>query len=218
MKKKNTHHLIQIIIFFLIITSCKNKSNRVIVSSSPLIYYTKDKDQLDFYHEKFDNLVDSLNFFNNEGIRLAKDFKIDKSREAFLKGLNKNSTNVIILNNLGNLERDAKNFQKAIKYYQKSFNESDSLYFVAKLNLARTLSIIGKDIESEKGFYYIIDNSKLNFIKGLAYYLLTKNYLRYGYIDKGNNTFKKAKELLKENPDFNNDLIKLQNKLTNYYN
>ena len=118
---------------------------------------------------------------------------------------------------MANLERDDKNFEKAIKYYKKSFFESDSLYFVASLNLARTLSIIGEDIESEKEFYNIINHTNLDFIKGVAYYQLTENYLRYGNINKGNDALRKATDILKEYNDFDSDLRTLQNKLDNYY-
>ena len=197
--------------------SCKTDSKKIILNNSPLIYYVKTGDQIDFYHEKFDNLKDSLNFFNNEGIKLAKQNKINQSRQAFLNGLNRSPQNVIILNNMANLERDDKDFEKAIKYYKKSFFESDSLYFVAGLNLARTLSIIGEDIESEKEFHNIINHAKLDFIKGLAYYQLTENHLRYGNINKGNDALRKAKDILKENNDFDNELKTLQNKLDNYY-
>ena len=122
------------------------------------------------------------------------------------------------MNNLGNLESNAKNFKKSIDYYKKSFAHSNSQYFVAGLNLARTLSVIGEDINAEKEFLNVINNSDLDFIKGISYYQLAENHLRYGEIEKGTKSIIKAKQLLNNYPDFESDLIKTENKLRDYYN
>ncbi len=199
--------------------SCKKQSNSIIIiNTSPLIYYTKSGKNIEFYNEKFDNLNDSTNTLNILGIKFAQENKLNKSREFFLKGLEKDENNVILLNNLGNLERDTKSFKKSIDYYKQSFTQSNSQYFVAGLNLARTLSIVGENINAEKEFLNVINNSDLGFIIGIAYYQLAENHLRYGEIEKGTKSIIKAKQLLSDYPDFKSDLSKIENKLRNYYN
>ena len=217
MSKLIKHSFITLI-FIVIFISCKKENNKIIINNSPLIYYTKNGETIEFYNEKFDNLYDSINTLNLLGIKFALENKLNKSRGFFLKGLDKDRNNVILLNNLGNLERDAKNFKKSIDYYKKSFAQSNSQYFVAGLNLAQTLSVIGEDINAEKEFLNVINNSDLDFIKGIAYYQLAENHLRYGEIEKGTKSIIKAKQLLNNYSDFENDLIKTENKLRNYYN
>ncbi len=196
----------------------ETKNNKTIISTSPLIYYTKYGNHLEFYHETFDTLVDSLNSYNHLGIELAKEKKLKESRNAFLKALYIDPSNVVILNNLGNLERFTKNFKKSVEYYKKSFTKSDFLYVVAGLNLAKILDFLGERTPSEKVYTTIITNSRLAFIRGVAYYQLTEKYLRYGEIEKGINTFNRAKKLLKRYSDFSQDLTKLQRKLTRSQN
>ena len=216
--RKLIKHSFIALIFIVVFISCKKQNNKIIINTSPLIYYTKNGEDIVFYNERFDDLYDSINTLNLLGIKFAQENKLNKSREFFLKGLEKDLNNVILLNNLGNLESNAKNFKKSIDYYKKSFAHSNSQYFVAGLNLARTLSVIGEDINAEKEFLNVINNSDLDFIKGISYYQLAENHLRYGEIEKGTKSIIKAKQLLNNYPDFESDLIKTENKLRDYYN
>lgn len=201
----------------MIIYSCNDDVSKTIISNKPLITYYKINGDIHIYHSKFEIFTDTLNFYNDSGYEFCIDRKFNKARENFLIALDIIPNNVLILNNLGNLEREVKNFNESINYYQKSLIESKGEYFIAGINLGKTLSIIGEDIRSEDTLKRIIDNTKIDFFKGLAYFELEENHLRYGNISKGKKALSESKLILKNFNGFKKDLKGITKRYADYY-
>ena len=70
--------------------------------------------------------------------------------------------NRIALNNIANIYKELKNFEKAIKFYLKCIFANPS-YLIAKINLGILYQEIGKLNEAEKIYKEIIDIDRLNF-------------------------------------------------------
>ena len=66
------------------------------------------------------------------------------------------------LNNIGNIHKEMKNFNEAIKYYQKSINSNQD-YLIPKINLAILYHELGNLSEAKKYYQEIINLDKYNF-------------------------------------------------------
>lgn len=207
------------LLLFVLLYSCKSdiKVPRTIISEEPLIEYSRMNGSVRFYHSKFDKFTDTLNQLNNLAMDLALEHDYKEARKHFLRALKINPNNVVLLNNIGNLEKNDKNYIKAIRYYKESFTKSDSLYFIAAMNLGQTYSKIGSNRTAEKTLRYVIKNTDIDFVKGITFYYLADNYLKYGNVDKGKNALTKAGLLLKGYKGFDKELNELSEKLESYY-
>ena len=115
-----------------------------------------------------------------------------------LKALELDSQDPVILNNLGNIEYDEKNFEKALDYFKQSIKVSDSLYLIAFFNLGKTYSLIGEEEKAAVVLKFAENKAENLLLKGLAQYHLAVSYLEYGKVEKGREALKKAESNLKE--------------------
>ena len=191
---------------------------RTTINENPLIEYSKRNAHVKFYHSDFDKFTDTIKKLNTIALDLAIEHNYTESRKYFLKALEISPNDVVLLNNIGTLEKNDDQFIEAIKYYKESFRKSDSLYYVAALNLAQTYSIIGTNREAERTFDKVIKMTNIDFFNGITYYYLADHFLKYGNIDKGKNALSKARSFLEKYEGFNRELNELSEKLDNYNN
>ncbi|PWK16883.1 tetratricopeptide repeat protein [Xanthomarina spongicola] len=122
-------YILTIFIFFL---SCKND----IHSDKEKIVTTKDGNTNVFYKNSFENgfIKDSIAAFDfDKGIEQGSQLNFKSSR-AFFESANKQEpNNTIIINALGNVNADLKEFGKSYEYFEKSLR-IDSLYAATYLN------------------------------------------------------------------------------------
>ena len=191
---------------------------RTTINENPLIEYSKRNANIKFYHSDFDKFTDTIKKLNTIAMDLAIEHNYTESRKYFLKTLEISPNDVVLLNNIGNLEKNDEQFIKAIKYYKESFRKSDSLYYVAALNLGQTYSIIGTNTEAERTFDKVIEITDIHFINGVTYYYLADHFLKYGNINKGKNALSKASSFLEKYKGFERELNEISEKLDNYNN
>ena len=89
------------------------------------------------------------------------------------KAIKLDPKNEIALNNIANIYKETKDFDKSIKYYLKSITANSS-YKIAKINLAILYHEINKLNEAEKVYKEIINIDKLNF--GIYFKLSNINF------------------------------------------
>ena len=209
--------LITIISLFLM-TSCKrNNLKYVKVSDNPFIEYLKIDLDLYIYISDFkikNKKVKNLNFKALEFVRKGN---LIKAKENLLEALLISKNEPVLYNNLANIEYEQYEFKKAIEHYEKSLILSDSLYISAGLNLGKTYSLIGEKKKSQLIFDEILKRTNNDFLRGITYYEITRKHLDYGEINEAKNSVLKAKSYLLKYPDFNQDLIDLNNRVTSYY-
>src|SRR5690554_8180211 len=75
---------------------------------------------------------------NEKGIEFSKNGDYDKGKEVFLKSLELDPNNPTTLSNLGLNRYLDYDYDNAIKYYQESYEVSDSTYHIAAINLGLT--------------------------------------------------------------------------------
>jgi tetratricopeptide (TPR) repeat protein len=88
--------------------------------------------------------------------------KLQQAKTFLKKAIKIEPTNKIALNNIANIYKEVKDFDKSIKYYLKCIF-SNPLYLVGKINLAILYHEIGKLEDAQKIYKEIIDSDKLNF-------------------------------------------------------
>lgn len=210
---------ITLIIFFFIFISCEinEKQSFKTISENPLINYRIVNGDIFIFNSNFEVLDSITANFSEKGIELAQNGNIIESKILFKKALSLAPDSPVILNNLGQVEFYANNFEKAIEYYNESLLKSDSTYLFAAQNLARTYGLIGESENSEKVFEFIINKSDLDFIKGVSYYSLTKMYLDYGEIKKAKLSIKYAKKYFEKDDFFEAPLVTMESRIVNYY-
>jgi|SRR5690554_1430246 len=122
---------------------------------------------------------------NEKGIEFSKNGDYDKGKEVFLKSLELDPNNPTTLSNLGLNRYLDYDYDNAIKYYQESYEVSDSTYHIAAINLGLTYFY---NKEFDKGIVitdYVIKNTNDKDILSTAYVHRALNYL-------GNDECKKA--------------------------
>ena len=122
---------------------------------------------------------------NDKGIEFSKNGDYDKGKAVFLKSLKLDPNNAATLSNLGLNRFLDSDYNNAIKYYQKSYEVSDSTYHIAAINLGLTYFYTK---EFDKGVIitnYVIENTDDKDILSTAYVHRALNYL-------GRNDCKKA--------------------------
>jgi|TARA_B110000027_G_scaffold130260_1_gene152812 tetratricopeptide (TPR) repeat protein len=120
------------------------------------------------------------NLINKNVVNLINRAQISKAAGQLLQAkiiLNKaiklDPKNEIALNNIANIYKETKDFDKSIKYYLKSITANSS-YKIAKINLAILYHEINKLNEAEKVYKEIINIDKLNF--GIYFKLSNINF------------------------------------------
>ncbi|WP_158848166.1 tetratricopeptide repeat protein [Algibacter sp. L1A34] len=121
-----------ILIIFIFILSCKND----IYSDKEKIVTTKDGNTNVFYKNSFENglIKDSIAAFDfDKGIEQSSQLNFKSSR-GFYESANKlEPNNTIIINALGNVSADLKDFDKSYEYFEQSLR-IDSLDAITYLN------------------------------------------------------------------------------------
>ncbi len=206
-----------IFLFLLIVFSCQtNKKEPIKTGDNPNIEFIKYGDNIEFYNSDFD-MGDEAEI-NSEGLELAYTGNYNEAKIKFKKALLINPKSSITLNNLGNLERELKNFPEAIKYFNSSLVYSDSTYFPAAHNLGRLYALIGESENAEKKFNLVIEKSGNDFLIGMSYFDLTVMYYDYGWIDKAKFSISKSKKHLGKYDDFDKEIEIMELYINNYYN
>ena len=184
-------------VFLTLFVSCKKSKEFFIVSEDPLISYSISDKNIVIFLENFNN-DGEIGDLNDKATSLKENGASAKARSLLLKALELDTQDPVIYNNLGNIEYDEKNFDKAIEYFNKSIKFSDSLYFLAYYNLGKTYSLIGEEEKAEVILKLAENKTDNQFLKGLARYHLAVSYLEYGEVIKGSEALKKAESNLKE--------------------
>lgn len=114
---------------------------------------------------------------NEKGIELSKNGDYDKGKQIFLKSLELDPNNPTTLSNLGLNRYLDYDYDNAIKYYQESYEVSDSTYHIAAINLGLTYFY---NNEFDKGIVitdYVIRNTDDKDILSSAYVHRALNYI-----------------------------------------
>ncbi len=123
--------------------------------------------------------------------------KYDSATFYYYQALAIDSNNPRILNSIGVLENEKKNYSIAIKYFNKAISK-DKNYFNSYLNL----SLLYHDIkEYEKGIEacnYVIRNSSNDLVKGIGYYHKAIILFSLNKCADSKDNLRKAKHYLKE--------------------
>ncbi|WP_430965276.1 tetratricopeptide repeat protein [Spongiimicrobium sp. 2-473A-2-J] len=152
---------------------------------------------------------------NNDGIALAKEKEFEKAKGKFLKGLEFEPENPTLLNNIGNTEHRLRNYHKAIYYFEKSLETSDSTYLNSSLNLGL---LYWKDYEFEKSvnvLEFTLSNSKDRFEKAFAHLQLAKTYLDMNKCKKSELSYLQAESELSNISGFTKTLRDLKIEINN---
>ena len=207
---------IKIILLCLLLIACENKKSKyVVVSEDPFIEYSKEGNDLFLFHSVFN--PGRANDLTNEGISLLKENKFKEAKIKFNNAYEMEPNNPVVLNNLGLVQLEERNFEKAIEYFEESLIASDSTYFLALNNLAESYGIIGEDEKSEEIYNFTISKTEIDFLKGISYLNLALMYLNYGKIHKSKIAFHNAKLILTKYNDFNDELAYLEFEIKHYY-
>lgn len=207
--------IVQIIIISILLISCNRQTKFVRISENPTIEYLKEGYNISIYISDFD--LEKGNELNYQGVDFVYEKKYEKAREKFMESLSVEPNNPVTLNNLGNIEYKEHNFKKAIEYFGKSLISSDSLYVSAGINLGKTYSLIGEKEKSELIFNFFLKKTKIDFLKGICYFQLTRSHLDYGEIKKAKLSLLKAKSILNNYLDFETELNELETEIKLYY-
>lgn len=135
---------------------------------------------------------------NDDGIKFIKQDSFEKAKESFEKALKIEPNNVIILNNLGTIEHDLKNYYVSISYHEKSFSISDSTYLPAALSLGL---LYWKDYDFHKSkqiLKYIVENTDEKSTLLVANIYLTWVYSDLNECEKANQSLKNVNYYLDE--------------------
>lgn len=207
-----------LLIYFLILTSCQHNNslnNIQVISKSPYIYYHIDKNGMHYFDERFEQ-SDTINKISNSGREYYFNNEIEKALNQINKGLKIDSLDPILNNDLANIHKRDKNFEKSIIYFNKAIKVSDSLYIPSLINLAELYATLGEQSKSEKIYFYITSNNKSETFRGIAFNGLAHMYYNYGYINKAKFNLKKAKKLVQQDKDLLRKCTNLEIKINQY--
>ena len=146
-------------------------------------------------------------YFNNE---------IEKAENQINKGLKIVPLDPILNNDLANIYKENKKFEKSIIHYNKAIKISDSIYIPPLINLADLYATLGEQSKSEKIYFYIINNNKFKIYQSIAYFRLANMYYKYGYIRKAKSNLKTAKKLVQQDKNLLNKFTELEEKINQY--
>ncbi|MFD2696984.1 tetratricopeptide repeat protein [Mesonia sediminis] len=200
------------------ITSCKdtdNSNNIKIISESPYIYYIFDENGMHCFDERFQQ-NDTISKISNSGREYYFNNEIEKAENQINEGLKIDSLDPILNNDLANIYKENKKFEKSIIHYNKAIKISDSIYFPPLINLADLYATLGEQSKSEKIYFYIINNNESKIYQGIAFYGLANMYYKYGYIDKAKSNLKTAKKLVQKDKNILKKLTELKVKINQY--
>lgn len=187
------YHLVFII---FLIFSCKKES--VLINENEAWTVNKDGEIDVFLDEPGFSSIEAktLNF---TGIEFLQKEDFNNAEANFLKALTVEPGNPTVLNNLGNMEKRKKNYDKSKIYYEKSLIASDSLYYSPALNLAVIDHMNENYPHARKLLEFVISNSSNASHNAIAYLLLCDNYLSLGECEKAKTVLKKSENLFKTN-------------------
>ena len=147
-----------------------DKNINININKYYYLYYSKGL--CEFQLEEYDNALKS--FLKSDELKQKSDNTINE---------------YLILNNIGRCYDKLKNYTKAIEYFQKSFLESDSKYYIALYNHAMSLlKIKTKKFEAKKIFESIYDDYNSDFAPayygvGLYYVALNEKKIALDYFN-----------------------------------
>lgn len=205
------------ILFFIassLVTCKKAEKTFIKVNDNPLIEYYKIGDNIEIFSSDFK--MGSEEELNEKAIKLIINGNYEDGEIKLLKALSINPNSSIVLNNLGNLKRQLKEFPKAIEYFNKAIILSDSTYYPSIINLGKIYGHLGEDVKAEKLYNHIIEKSNIEFLIGLSHYGLAKMYLDYGWFEKANLSISKSEYFLSSYNDFDSEIASLKLKIKTY--
>ena len=187
-------------IIFLILTlfiSCKNeKSKFVKINDKPFTEYSKAGETIQFVSSDFEMGIEED--LNTQALEAVRNGNYKEGEIKFKKALEINPKSSVVLNNLGNLKQDLRDFPEAIKFYNESLIVSDSTYFPAAMNLGKLYGFIGDDENAKIVYNHVIKNSEIELLIGISHFGLAKMYYDYGWIEKSKQSMRESKKILKK--------------------
>ena len=204
-----------ILLFLVLFNSCGNEKKKFVkISDDPFIGYYKVGDNIQFISSDFE--LGNEKDLNSQAVEAVRNGNYKEGEIKLNKALSINPKSSIILNNLGILKQDLKDFPKAIKYYSEALILSDSTYFPAAMNLGKLYGSIGDDENAQKVYNYVINNSEIEFLNGISHFGLAKMYYDYGWIEKAKLSMSKSKKILQNYKDFDAEIEIMENNINNY--
>ena len=211
------------IVFSLVILlfSCNINDNNIYhtVSDNPNIKYGIINGNITIYNSDFKKYHDELNSheYFSKGMEAVRNRNLMLARDEFNKVLILYPENVIVLNNLGLIEYNEKNFNKAEYFYNKAINISDSTYYPSIMNLGDIYSLTGEFNKGELLFKSRMENESILFYKGVSSLKLTILYLNYGEVNKAKKYLVESKKYLNKEKFFDEFLDGYEKEIKNYY-
>ena len=197
-------YILLILLFILALSCTKKSTDQVVVKNSkgPEVFvYSNNND--------FNNSSNSIIF--NKALDEVQNRHFKKAKKLFLKVYKNEPDNLIILNSLGNTEKELNNFEKASQYYKKAIM-IDSSYAHTYINFATAcnrnykhstaIQILTKGIQIETD----------NHTTAAMYYAIAVSYYRIKNYESAISFNKKAINLTPEH-DFKKDMLRLNNLL-----
>lgn len=176
--------------------SCKDEH---ISSDEGDVWITNKYGDFEVFLDETEFISEEVKSLNNHGIEFVKRGEIRNAEIKYLEALKIEPNNPTILNNLGNIEKVKKNYEKSIMYYEKSLIASDSLYYSSAVNLGLLSNELHSYSRAIKLFEFVILKSKNPSQKAIAYLSLCNAYLSSGQCEKGKSVLKKSQKYLKIN-------------------
>ncbi len=189
-----------LILIAIAIISCKEKSDRVVIRNSG------DAEILYYNNKGFTDSIASITFDKALDQIQKKEFK--KARKLLLKANGIEPNNIIILNGLGNIETDLKNFKKAYEYFEQAI-DVDNNFGITYLNYGVAFN---KNSEEKKAIEILKKGVKIEkneTLKSYFYYTIADAYYDIKEYDNADFYNNKALNIVTE-PEVRKDLIELK--------
>ena len=178
-----------------------------------MTFYFED-DNLQMYISGFE--LEAQGELNYEGMEMAINGDYDEAEKTLLNALSIDTTNIVVINNLGNVNKFQGKYAKAESYFEHAFKMSDSTYFPAALNLG-TLYMEREEMrKAEEIYLHFAKSSNIDFIVGVSYFLLARMYCKGGWIDKAEASIEMAKKDLMKYEGFQDPIEEVESFIENY--
>jgi tetratricopeptide (TPR) repeat protein len=214
----SNYHMKRLFIPFIlifVIISCKKKSPELIqVNEDPRISYYLEDDNLQIYFSEFE--FENQGKLNNEGMNQGIKGNYEEAERILMNELSIDTTNSVVLNNLGNIKKSQGKYTEAKDYYEFSFKASDSTYFPAAWNLGTLYMENEKMQKAEEIYLYFANTSSIDFLVGFSNFLLAKMYCNGGWVEKAKPRIEMAKKSLMKYQDFHDVISEVESCIENY--
>lgn len=155
----------------------------------------------------------TANSLNSQGMSFIRNGEYLNAEKKFIEALKYESDNPTILNNLGNLTKDFGDTNRAIEYYKKAIEFSDSTYFSSVYNLGLTYCNSKRYDDSEEILKYVLKNFDNENQQSITSFTLAKVYLGLNDCTNAERFMEKAEYFYTINPQITSKIETLKEEI-----